>query len=136
MKSVKYLIVIFLCIGLIAGCGMQQRASTEPPVTAPIPQTPIYSGGRLQAAYPYPFDQTWNAALSALDSLRMPVVSINKVAGGNITATGTDGTPINVQLTPRGAGATIVDIKVGSGNEQVSRAINSMIAGQFGMTSG
>lgn len=63
-------------------------------------------------------------------------MSTNKVAGGNITATGTDGTPIRIQLTPRGAGATIVDIKVGSGNEQVSRTINSMIAGQFGMTAG
>jgi hypothetical protein len=132
MKTLKYITAIVLCAGLIAGCGMMQRGS-ETPVTAAIPQAPTFSAGTLQAAYPYPFDQTWNAALSALDSLRMPVVGQNKVAGGNITATGTDGTPINLKLTPRGAGATVVDIRVGTGNEQVSRAINSMIAGQFGM---
>jgi len=136
-RMITSLTVLVMCFGLVVGCSsMHQRAAMEPPVTAAIPQTPVYSGGTLQAAYPYPFDQTWNATITALDSLRMPVISSNKVAGGQINATGTDGTPIYIQLTPRGAGASIVNIRVGTtGNEEVSRAINSMIARQFGMQS-
>ncbi len=133
-RSILMITALVISFGLLAGCGMMHQKAA-PPVTASIPQTPTYSGGMLQAAYPYPFDQTWNATLTALDSLRMPVVSTSKVAGGVITATGTDGTPISIQLTPRGAGATIVNIRVGSGNEEVSRAINTAIANQFGMQS-
>ncbi len=136
MKSVKWIVIMILGISLISGCGMyQKQASTEPPVAAGIPQAPTFGGGTLQAAYPYPLDQTWNATLSALDMLRMPVVGTNKIAGGMISATGTDGTPISIQLTPRGPGATIVNIRVGEGNEAVSRSISSVIGNQLGMPS-
>ncbi len=43
------------------------------------------------------------------------------------------GGPIRIRMNPKGLGATIVSIQVGSGDEQASRAINSALANNLGV---
>jgi hypothetical protein len=133
MKKLRMIFIALLCAGLAVACAHQEQAPVATPSSYAPPMV-SYSGGALTARYAASFDQVWNAALVSLEDLKMPVVSTQKVAGGTINATGTDGTPLQVFVQPLSPGSTEVQIKVGAeGNEQASRMINDQIRGRLGM---
>ena len=132
MKYAKIIITVsILWFVLIAGCATQ-RAEAPPPPPTPAPSA-TYNNGVLQTVYPVPFDQVWDSTLTTLNQLGMPVVKQDKVVNASIDATGKDGSPVRIQMNPKGLGATVVSIQVGSGNEQASRAINSALANNLGV---
>lgn len=131
MKYAKVAVLAVICLALIAGCAHKEKAAPPPP--GPAMPSAVYNNGVLQTAFPVSFDQAWNTTLATLGQLRMPIVRTDKVVGGTIDATGTDGTPVRIKLTPSGLGATVVSIQVGSGNERASRLINEALANNLGM---
>jgi len=132
MKKLRIIVIALLCAALAGACAYRAQAPVAKP--AYTPPMVSYSGGILDARYAASFDQVWNAALVSLEDLKMPVVSTQKVAGGLINATGTDGTPLQITIQPLSPGNTEVQIKVGAvGNEQASRIINDQIRSRLGM---
>lgn len=82
--------------------------------------------GQLEVAYPNEFQQTWSAALDALESLEIRKKSAAKDAfGGKIEAARADGTSVKIAVTPITSASTSVKIRVGFFGDQ---AISEMIA--------
>jgi len=131
MRYAKVAAVALICLALIAGCAHREQAAPPPP--GPATPSAVFNNGVLQTAFPVSFDNAWDSTMATLGQLRMPIVRTNKVVGGTIDATGTDGTPVRIKLTPSGLGATVVSIQVGSGNEQASRVINEALANNLGI---
>ncbi len=88
-----------------------------------------YIKGELTAEYPYPFDQTWNASLTALDRLEIEVTVQERDAfAGKIRAKRADGKSVVLRIENKGLGVTAVGVRVGTfGNQEASRKIHRTI---------
>jgi hypothetical protein len=128
MKRAKLLAVVFLtvcsalcaggCIVLAIGAGAGLGIGAYK-----------FVKGELEVAYPAGYEETWSAALDALDSLELTKRSASKDAfGGRIGAARADGTPVKMSVTPVTPDSTTVKIRVGAfGNRAMSETIASEI---------
>ena len=128
MKRAKLLAVVFLtvcsalcaggCILLAVGAGAGLGVGAYK-----------FVKGELEVAYPAGYEETWSAALAAMDALELTREDAGKDAfGGRIEAARADGTPVKMSVTPVTPDSTTVKIRVGTfGN----RAMSDMIASEI-----
>ena len=97
--------------------------------------TVAYIKGELQTNYASPLDETWQAALSALQDLGYRIISSQKDGTeGEIEARRIGGDKVRVGLSVSGPETTLVKIRVGVfGDEAVSRTIERKIASGLGL---
>lgn len=70
--------------------------------------------GRYTQEFLAPFDQTWEAAIRALEALELHIITRTKDRiSGHILARRADGTDVNVEMKPRGLAVTLATIQVG-----------------------
>ncbi len=131
MKTIARMILVLIGMGLmLQGCLLLAVGAGAGAGVATI----AYVKGELRTTYAASLDRAWEATLSALKDLQIPVRSSNKDATkGDIEATKADGTKVNVTLEPGGPDTTTVKIRVGTfGDEEASRMINRKIASKLG----
>ena len=126
MKLEKYLWVGLLLIGLslhnctaaLIGAGAGTGLGTY-----------SYVKGELNLDYPYSFDRTWNATMTAVERLGIDVTKQGRDAmGGKIAGKRGDGKLVVIKLKDKGLGVTNVGVKVGAfGNKDASRKIQETI---------
>jgi hypothetical protein len=127
MKFREYLSLGFLFVSLLL-CGCSTAVLVGVGAGAGV-GTYSYLRGELTMDYPYAYDRTWNASLTALDRLEIEVTSRQRDAlGGKITAQRSDGKPVVLKIRDKGLGVTTVGIRVGSfGDREASRKIHETI---------
>lgn len=88
-----------------------------------------YIRGELKADYPFPYDRTWNAALTALERLEIEVNSRQRDSlGGKITGKKEDGKLVVIKIKDKSMGVTGVGVRVGVfGDQDASRKIQETI---------
>jgi len=88
-----------------------------------------YIKGELKVDYPYPYERTWNAALTALERLEIEVDSRERDSlGGKITGKKGDGKLVVVKIKDKSMGITGVGVRVGVfGDQEASRSIQKTI---------
>ena len=128
MKKAKVIVTWLVVLSALCSCGCWFAVAA---VGAGVGAgTYRFIRGQLEVAYPSEYQETWSAALAALESLEMRKKSANKDAfGGTIEAARADGTGIKIVVTPITSASTSVKIRVGFfGN----RAMSEMIADEIG----
>lgn len=127
MRWREYLFAGALCAILLMG-GCSTVAMVGAGAGAGI-GTYSYVKGELTLDYPHPYDETWNAALTALERLEITVTSRKKDSlGGKITGRRSDGKSVTLRLKNKGLGVTEVGVRVGSfGDQDASRRIHETI---------
>ncbi len=88
-----------------------------------------YIKGELSALYPYPYDRTWNALLTAIERLEIDVISQNRDAlNGQIKGKRGDGKTVVFKIENKGLDVTEVGVRVGTfGDQEASRKIHETI---------
>ncbi len=88
-----------------------------------------YVKGELKARYPYPYDQTWNAILTALEKLEIEVTTRQRDAlSGKIRGKRGDGKGVVIKIQDESMGITGVSVRVGTfGDQNASREIQQTI---------
>jgi hypothetical protein len=88
-----------------------------------------YVRGELKVLYPYSYDTTWSASLTAMDRLEIQVSSQERDAlNGKIKGKRGDGKTVLVKIENKGLGVTEVGVRVGTfGNQEVSQKIQQTI---------
>jgi hypothetical protein len=88
-----------------------------------------YLNGELTVDYPYSYDDTWQASLTAFERLRIELISQARDSlSGRITGKRGDGKTVVVKIKDKGLGVTTVGVRVGTfGNRDVSRRIQETI---------
>lgn len=88
-----------------------------------------YIKGELKTDYPYPYDQTWDASLTAMERLEIEVATHERDSlGGKITGKREDGKVVVIKIKNKGLGVTTVGVRVGNfGDQEASRKIHQTI---------
>lgn len=88
-----------------------------------------YIKGELKALYPYPYDRTWNASLTAMERLEINVIRQERDAlNGRIKGKRGDGKTVVIKVENKGLEVTEVGVRVGSfGDQEASRKIQQTI---------
>jgi hypothetical protein len=88
-----------------------------------------YVKGELKVDYPYTYDQTWNASLTALERLEIEVTTKKRDAlNGEIKGKRGDEKSVVIKLKNKGLGITTVGVRVGSfGDRDASHRIQQTI---------
>ncbi|MFO0754000.1 MAG: DUF3568 family protein [Thermodesulfovibrionales bacterium] len=114
--------LFFAAILAVQGC---VTAKTSPPYGA---ASAVYSNGELRATYAEAVLKTFDASRKALQDFNMNIGNAQKDStGGILDATLPDRTPVHLVLRKAPEGATEVSIRVGSGNEELARAISRKV---------
>ncbi len=106
MYAVGVLSIALVCSGCIAAAvGLGATAGVG---------TYTYVKGELKATYSVPLAQAWDASVTAMHTMQLPIDKQTIDAlGGEITARRADGTPVKVKLKPLGDFSTDVGVRVG-----------------------
>jgi hypothetical protein len=88
-----------------------------------------YVKGELRLDYPYAYDQTWNATLTAVERLGIQVSSQARDSlGGKITGKRPDGKSVVIKVKDKGLGVSTVAVRVGTfGHREGSQKIQETI---------
>ena len=88
-----------------------------------------YYEGALEVVYEYPFMETWDAALRALDRMDMEVTNKkHDLTTGKISAMRSDNKEVKLSFKYRSKEETVVSVRVGIlGDERASDAIKEEI---------
>ena len=88
-----------------------------------------YVKGELKVDYPYSYDQTWDACLTALERLEINLTSQGRDSlGGKITGKRSDGKSVVIKVKDKGLGVTTVGVRVGTfGSREASSKIQETI---------
>ncbi len=133
MRRAKFMTVVMLvgsllcsggCIGLAIGAAAGVGVGTY-----------AFIKGELRVAYPNTYEETWSAALAAVDALELTKTRAEKDAfGGRIEAQRATGSKsIKISLKPLTSNSTSVKIRVGVfGHRAISETIASEIEAQLG----
>ena len=129
----RYLYALFglsLCASL-GGC-YTTTVGGGPSVTA---GTYSYITRDLEVIYGVPLADVWPRALAAVESLQLHIDrQYIDGLGGDIQARRADGTPVLVQLTPKGAYSTSVSVRVGDlGDREQSERVQRTLRKQLGI---
>ena len=125
-KKLLILPPLLACCILMAGCG---TLVTGAAVGAGVY---TYMDGQLQRSYQAPFDQTNQACMATLKSLKIAIIEESSDGiNTTINARRTDGTPITIQTAMIESKITEVSVRsgwVGVWNKKVSELIHAGIA--------
>jgi len=91
--------------------------------------------GSMEREYPYPFAQTWEATLAAVEYFRMKTVE-RKVfpLAGRIEATQPDGTLVQIEVEAKPNQITTVAVRFGYiGNKDASLMFHNQVAQELMM---
>jgi hypothetical protein len=132
MRRGKFMTVVLLvgsllfsggCIGLAIGAAAGVGVGTY-----------AFIKGELKTAYPYTYEETWSAALAAVDALELTKMGVEKDAfGGRIEAERATGKSIKISVKPLTSNSTSVKIRVGVfGHRAISETIASEIEAELG----
>ncbi|NIQ37758.1 MAG: DUF3568 family protein [Proteobacteria bacterium] len=126
MKSLTYLVMglllpillIYGCTPAVVGIGGGSGLGTY-----------SYVKGELKVLYPFPYDRTWDASLTALEKLNINVTSQQRDAlNGRIKGRRGDGKGVLIKIENKGLDVTEVGIRVGTfGDQDASRKIQQTI---------
>jgi uncharacterized lipoprotein len=126
MKSLKYLVMglllpillLYGCTAAVVGIGAGSGLGTY-----------SYVKGELTVLYPFPYDRTWDASLTALERLNIEVTNQQRDAlNGRIKGRRGDGKPVVIKIENKGLDVTEIGIRVGNfGNQDASRKIQQTI---------
>ncbi|MBZ0155918.1 MAG: DUF3568 domain-containing protein [Alphaproteobacteria bacterium] len=122
--TILFRVVPFLLAAVLTvqGCVITR---TAPPYGA---DAAVFANGVLQVTYADTVFKTFDASREALQDFNMNIGNAQKDAtGGIIDATLPDGTPVHLVLKKAQEDATAVSIRVGSGSEELARAIGRKI---------
>ena len=88
-----------------------------------------YVRGELRLDYPYAYDQTWNATLTAVERLGIQVKSQGRDSlGGKISGKRPDGKSVVIKVKDKGIGVSTVGVRVGTfGSREASQKIQETI---------
>ena len=127
MNLQKNLSLAMLCVILFLG-GCTSVAMVGAGAGAGI-GTYSYVKGELKVDYPYTYDQTWNASLTALERLEIEVTTKKRDAlNGKIKGKRGDEKSVVIKLKNKGLGITTVGVRVGSfGDQDASHRIQQTI---------
>ena len=89
----------------------------------------------LEVLYGIPLADAWPRVLAAVESLQLHIDRQHiDGLGGDIAARRADGTPVRVQLKPKGEYSTSISVRVGDlGGREPSERIHRTIRKQLGM---
>ncbi len=122
--------VAVVCLGLLllletAGCAKPKAAPPRPPRTPPE-LSYTFRGGPERRVYDAPFSRVWDAALLALDRLKIQIRRTSP-ALGQIEARDPAGNPVILELSPRGD-QTYVEVQTLSGQERTASDVNRVLS--------
>ena len=127
MNLQKNLSLAVLCVVLFLG-GCASAVMVGAGAGAGV-GTYSYVKGELKVDYPYTYDQTWTASLTALERLEIEVTTTKRDAlDGEIKGKRGDGKPVVIKFRNKGLGVTTVGVRVGRfGDRDASHRIQKTI---------